>query len=62
MNKHPHASWNGAASADKFRYVSTHDFKTNFSKYLREMQMGKYKGVVVTSYGRPVGAFVPQKM
>jgi len=62
MKKHPYGPNSGAASADKFRYVSTHAFKTNFSKYLREMQMGKYKGVVVTSYGRPVGAFVPQKM
>jgi len=42
-----------------YRSVSTHAFKTHFSSMVRDMDADKYDGVVVTSYGRTVGVFLP---
>ncbi len=42
-----------------YRTVSTHAFKTHFSAMVRDMDADKYDGVVVTSYGRTVGVFLP---
>lgn len=47
---------NGDPSA--YKTVTTQDFKTHFSRYVREMAEGRYPGVKVTSYGRMVGVFV----
>jgi len=55
MTEDIHAYENGM----RYRTISTYDFKKDFSKYLREMNRGEYDGAVVTSYGRPVGVFLP---
>ncbi len=47
------------ANGQTYRTASTHDFKTHFSGMVRDMDAGDYDGVVVTSYGRTVGVFLP---
>lgn len=47
-----------AKTPSHYKSVTTHDFKTHFSRYVREMGEGAYPGVKVTSYGRLVGIFV----
>jgi antitoxin (DNA-binding transcriptional repressor) of toxin-antitoxin stability system len=47
------------SNGQSYRTATTHQFKTHFSKFLREMNDGEYNGVVVTSYGRNVGVFLP---
>ena len=38
--------------------ANIHDFKSNISKYIRLLERGAYKAVIVRRYGKPVGAFV----
>ncbi len=45
-------------SQDKtYFYTTTHDFKTNFAKYIRWMEEGRYDAVFVKR-GREIVAFV----
>lgn len=39
--------------------VSTHDFKTNLSKYLRLLRKGEVEGIVVRRYRRHLAMMVP---
>lgn len=38
-----------------------HDLKTNISRYLRLLEDGHYRALVVKRYNRPVGMFVPYR-
>lgn len=44
-----------------FLVVSIHDFKTNLSKYIRQLQRGDVRGVVVRRYKKPLAIFAPIK-
>jgi hypothetical protein len=44
-----------------YKTVTTQYFKTHFASILRDMEEGKYDGTVVTSHGRNVGVFFPQR-
>jgi hypothetical protein len=41
--------------------ANIHDFKSNISKYIRLLERGAYKAVIVRRYGKTVGAFVTMK-
>lgn len=34
--------------------VTSHDFKTHFSRYIRLLDSGAYAGIIVKQYKRPV--------
>ena len=38
--------------------ATIHDFKTNISKYIRMLQKGDYRAVVVRRYNETVGVFI----
>ncbi len=44
-----------------FKTFTTQYFKTHFAQILRAMDNGEYDGAVITSHGRKVGIFFPQR-
>lgn len=42
---------------DSYIYTTIHDFKTNFSKYIRMLRKGPWKAVVVSRYKEDIGFF-----
>ena len=46
---------------NNYIHASIHDFKTNISRYLRYLESGAYRGIVVKRHNTPVGMFVPFK-
>lgn len=38
--------------------TTSHDFKTNFSRYLKMLRQGRYDGIMVKHYKKPMGVFV----
>lgn len=36
-----------------------HDLKTNISRYLRLLESGQYRGLVIRRYNKPVALMVP---
>ena len=42
----------------RYKEVTMHDFKTNISKYVKEMEAGAYRAVVVHRYKKPLGMFL----
>jgi hypothetical protein len=44
-----------------YKTVTTQYFKTHFASILRDMEAGLYDGTVITSHGRRVGVFFPQR-
>ena len=38
-------------------YATIHDFKTNISRYIRLLEAGSYKGVIVNRYNKPIAVF-----
>lgn len=47
---------------DTHIYCNMHDFKTNLSRYLRELQSGRYKAVVLQRYGKEVAVLVANQI
>ena len=41
--------------------ASIHEFKSNISAYIRALEAGRYKAVIVKRYEEPVGLFIPYK-
>ncbi len=39
--------------------VSIYDFKTNLSKYIRQLRSGELSGVIVRRYKKPLVALIP---
>lgn len=39
-------------------HVNVHDFKTNLSHYVRMMEAGLYRKIVVKRRNKPIGAFI----
>lgn len=46
---------------NNYIHATIHDFKTNISRYLRYLESGAYRGIVVKRHNTPVGMFVPFK-
>lgn len=48
---------------DNSDYIETtiHKFKTHFSTYIKMLEDGHARGIVVKRYDTPVGMFVPLK-
>lgn len=44
---------------DEYLTVSTHNFKNNISRYIRMLERGERRAVLVTRKGKTVGAFIP---
>ncbi len=44
-----------------YKTFTTQYFKTHFAQILRAMDDGEYDGAVITSHGRKVGVFFPQR-
>lgn len=42
-------------------YISTttHDFKTNFSEYVRMLEESRDTSIIVYRYNKPIGLFTP---
>lgn len=40
-----------------YLHTTSHDFKSNFSRYLKTLRAGKYDGILVKHYKKPVGFF-----
>lgn len=40
-------------------HVTTHDFKTNLSRYLRMLERGDCRAIIVQRHATPVGMLVP---
>lgn len=40
-------------------FTTVHDFKTNLSKYMRLLEEGEYKGVIVKRRNEIVGYYAP---
>lgn len=38
--------------------ANTHDFKTNIAKYIRQLELGLHKGIILKRYDKPVGIFM----
>ena len=38
--------------------TTIHDFKTNITRYIRQLERGEYRAVVVKRYRRTVGIFM----
>ena len=43
---------------EEYIYATIHDFKTNISRYIRLLDSGRYRAVVVKRYNKPVGMFL----
>ena len=41
--------------------TTIHDFKTNISRYIRKLERGEYRAIVVKRYRRTVGIFMTVK-
>ena len=42
-----------------YKSFTTHEFKTHFSKILRDIQMKKFDAAIIKSHDRNVGVFFP---
>ncbi len=42
----------------EYIHTTIHDFKGNIAKYIRVLHSGRYQGVIVKRYSKPVGLFV----
>jgi hypothetical protein len=42
-----------------YKSFTTHQFKTHFSKILRDIQMKKFDAAIIKSHDRNVGVFFP---
>lgn len=38
--------------------ATIHDFKSNISRYIRLLEQGKYRAVIVRRYDRTIGVFI----
>lgn len=45
----------------EYPQISTYDFKTRLSYYLRMLKNGRAQGIVVKSYDKPVALLTPLK-
>ena len=45
----------------EYLHTTMHDFKTNFSRYLRAIERGEFRGIIVKRYNKKIGAFIPFK-
>jgi antitoxin (DNA-binding transcriptional repressor) of toxin-antitoxin stability system len=48
-----------APKRGEFVSVSIHQFKNNISRYIRALEDGRHKAVIVHRNDRPVGVFIP---
>jgi hypothetical protein len=39
--------------------VGIYDFKNNISRYIRLLEQGAHKGIIIERHGARVGAFIP---
>ena len=53
------AEEDSSTTQTRYKYFTTHQFKTHFSRLLRQMTRGDFDAAVITSYGRDVGVFFP---
>jgi|GEM_PF-5070239 len=44
-----------------YHEVTMHDFKSNIARYLRDLDRGRWDGLVVKRYNQPVGLFFSVK-
>lgn len=40
-----------------YLHTTSHDFKSNFSRYLKRLMAGEYEGVLIKHYTKPIGIF-----
>lgn len=40
-----------------YLHLNSHDFKSNFSRYLNALMTGEYEGILVKHYKKPIGVF-----
>jgi hypothetical protein len=40
-----------------YLHTTSHDFKSNFSRYLQTLLKGEYDGILVKHYKKPIGVF-----
>ncbi len=41
----------------EYLHTTSHDFKSNFSRYLKYLMAGQYQGILVKHYTKPIGVF-----
>ncbi|MCB1533041.1 MAG: hypothetical protein KDJ35_09260 [Alphaproteobacteria bacterium] len=46
---------------EEYVSASIHQFKNNISRYIRALEDGRHRAVIVRRNDRPVGLFVPYK-
>lgn len=45
----------------EYTEASIHEFKNNISRYIRALEAGRHKAVIVKRYDIPVGVFIPYR-
>ncbi len=43
---------------DAYPETTIHEFKSNIARYIRALEEGRHKGIIVKRYDRPVGLFM----
>lgn len=55
----PNPDRNTSKRQPPWAYATVHEFKSNIARYIRALEDGRYQGVIVKRYDKPVGAFLP---
>ncbi len=42
----------------EYHTTTIHEFKSNIARYIRALEAGRYRGIIVKRYHEPVGAFI----